>query len=471
MNRQALISAARQIHLSGRLADAAVLYERILSKYPADVDALYGRAMVHAQGGQLAEAENMLTAALVQQPAFAEGWRARGLVLQHLGRPAEAMACYNFSLMLAPEFADARRARELLLREIRGAPAVQSPPVQVLQTAEQWNENGSRLAATGLLDEALASFERAISLAPGNAEVLCNKATVLFEKGLPQESLAIFDTVMRVDPDCALAWNNRGNALLLLGRRDEAIASYERALDIQPDLVEAAENRELALFMAGRNRRSPANYVRALFDQFAGHYDRAMIDALAYRAHLHIRDLTARHLRSSAPAILDLGCGTGLLGKALKEVVPIGRLDGVDISPRMIAAAKESGAYDGLVLGDIETVLAESGPCYDAILASDTLNYFGDLSGIFGAVSNRLKAGGLFIFTAERFDGEGWQQTPVRRFQHSRQYIRTEAARAALEVVETGDCTLRLEQGNPVAGFAFVLGSPSFGRATPATEN
>lgn len=434
-----------------------MLYERILSKHPADGDALYGLAMVHAQSGRLRSAEDMLTTALAKRPTFAEGWRAKGLVLQHLGRPADAIGCYDISLMLAPEFAAARLARELLLRQIRAAPPAQTPVDEVPQTADQWNENGTRLAAAGRLDEALSSFEHAISLAPENVEALCNKATVLFEKGLPDEAAAIFDHVIGLDRGCALAWNNRGNALLSLGRRDEAVASYERALAIQPNLVEAAENRELALFMSGSNRRSPPNYLRALFDEFAGHYDRAMIKGLQYRAHLHIRDLAAKHLRLSAPSVLDLGCGTGLLGKALKEVLQIGRLDGVDISPRMIAAAKDRGLYDGLMLGDIETVLAESGPPYDAILASDALNYFGDLSAVFAGVFSRLKAGGTFAFTTENFDGSGWQQTPVRRFRHSQQYVRAEAARFGFKIVESRTCTLRLEQDNPVAGGAFVL--------------
>lgn len=461
MNRQALIASARQIHLSGRLSEAAAVYARILSKYPADADALYGLAMVHAQSGRLAKAEEMLTVALAQQPEFAEGWRAKGLVLQHLGRPTDAMACYDISLMLAPEFAAARRAREFLLREIRSASSVQNLVGQVPQTAHQWNENGSRLAAAGHIDEALASFERAISLAPENVEALCNNATVLFAKGLSQEALAVFDHVIGMDPDCALAWNNRGNALLSLGRRDEAIASYGRALEIQPNLVEAAENRELALFISGRNRRSPPNYLRALFDEFAGHYDRAMIEGLEYSAHLLIRDLAVKHLRSRAPSVLDLGCGTGLVGKALKEVLQIERLEGVDISPRMIAAAKDRGLYDNLMLGDIETVLAESGPPYDAILASDALNYFGDLSGVFAAASRRLKPDGVLIFTTERFDGEDWEQTPVRRFRHSRQYVYMEAARMNSEVAEVREWTLRLESGVPVAGFGFVLHKPS----------
>ncbi|NKC14803.1 MAG: methyltransferase domain-containing protein [Gammaproteobacteria bacterium] len=56
-------------------------------------------------------------------------------------------------------------------------------------------------------------------------------------------------------------------------------------------------------------------------------------------------------LRYSSP-ILDAGCGTGLIGKALhnKNFVLI---DGFDLSARMASKAQESGAYRQ-VLGDID---------------------------------------------------------------------------------------------------------------------
>ena len=50
-----------------------------------------------------------------------------------------------------------------------------------------------------------------------------------------------------------------------------------------------AENRDLALLELKRLTRCPPGYLRGLFDEFSSDYDQMMLDALGYRAHLHLR--------------------------------------------------------------------------------------------------------------------------------------------------------------------------------------
>jgi predicted TPR repeat methyltransferase len=152
---------------------------------------------------------------------------------------------------------------------------------------------------------------------------------------------------------------------------------------------------------------------------------------------------------------LDLGCGTGLSGAAFKDLA--GRLDGVDLSPKMIEAARRRAIYDGLRVGDIETVLAEAGPNYDVVLAADTLVYLGDLAPVLAGVRGRLKQRGFFFFTLEKAAGETYELGPKRRYRHAQAYIRQEAARAGLEVMGLLDCSPRDEAKTPVAGFAVAL--------------
>ena len=75
----------------------------------------------------------------------------------------------------------------------------------------------------------------------------------------------------------------------------------------------------------------------------------------------------------SGRRILDLGTGTGLVGEVFRDIARGGRLDGVDIAPRMIEAARRRGIYDDLILVDLETMLHETGAAYDLILAADTM--------------------------------------------------------------------------------------------------
>jgi predicted TPR repeat methyltransferase len=200
--------------------------------------------------------------------------------------------------------------------------------------------------------------------------------------------------------------------------------------------------------------RSPAPYVRHLFDQFAQDYDRRMLDDLSYCAHRTLRAL-ADMVNAAGPGtldILDLGCGTGLTGGAFKDVSR--RLDGVDLSPRMIRCARARGIYDTLSIGDAEDLGAKKRPVYDLIVSADTLVYLGDLRAVFHGAHRRLRSGGFFLFTAERRNEPGYGLGPKRRYAHSESYLREQAERAGFDVMGLLDCSPRHDAGVPVAGIA-----------------
>jgi predicted TPR repeat methyltransferase len=155
--------------------------------------------------------------------------------------------------------------------------------------------------------------------------------------------------------------------------------------------------------------------------------------------------------------ILDIGCGTGLVGVAFKDLTQGGRLDGIDIAPRMIEAARARGIYNDLIVGDLETVLAAPGVSYDLIVSADTMTYFGELAPAFSGVANRLEPGGFYLFASEAKTGNGWEKTKVHRYRHSEAYLREAAGRAGLEFVHLAHCTLRREENEPVQGFAVAL--------------
>jgi predicted TPR repeat methyltransferase len=225
-----------------------------------------------------------------------------------------------------------------------------------------------------------------------------------------------------------------------------------RALENSP-AVEALAAEAEAIKSAPR---SDAGYVRHLFDQFSADYDARMIGNLSYAGPQILLDLATLvvPLRDDM-AILDLGCGTGLAGVAFQPFA--GRLDGVDLSPAMIAKAQARGIYDDLMVADLESALAAPGPAYDLILAADTVVYLGDLTRAFAGVRNRLAQDGYFLFTTEAKPGEGFELGPKRRWRHSEAYIRATAAAAGLSVTGLVAATPRREANQPVEGFAVAL--------------
>jgi len=156
--------------------------------------------------------------------------------------------------------------------------------------------------------------------------------------------------------------------------------------------------------------------------------------------------------------VLDLGCGTGLCGAAFRKRAS--RLDGIDLSPAMLAKARERDIYDHLEVADLEAALAAPGPRYDLILAADTLVYLGDLAPALAGVARRLRPQGYFLFTTEAKDGVGFELGPKRRWRHSQAYIREQAAKAGLSIAGLVAASPRTEANRPVPGFAAALAVP-----------
>lgn len=393
-----LLEEAHNLDAAGRRAEAALIYGDLLAG-PRQVEALKALGRISFENGDLEAAQYFLGEALKFAPDFVEGHHLRGVALMRLGRNAAALDC----------------------------------------------------------------LERAVALGTQSKEAILNHATLLLEMKRPNEALGGFDRLLSLDPDNAVGWNNRGNALAALSRLEEAVAAYDRALALDPGMEPARQNRFYALLTLRRVDRISDFAVRVAFDTAAPRYDEMVLQELGYRGHLHLKALAQRVLGPLVPPwrILDLGCGTGLAGECFKDAAKGGQLDGVDISPVMIAEARKREIYDQLIVADIETFLAMPGAAYRLILSADALVYLGDLEATFLGVAGRLEQEGAFLFTCETKQGEGWELTQANRFRHSEAYLRTEAGRAGLTWLDLMPCTLRTERGEPVSGFAIALAKPA----------
>lgn len=86
---------------------------------------------------------------------------------------------------------------------------------------------------------------------------------------------------------------------------------------------------------------------RALYDAWAEKYDASLSADYDYVYPLKIADLFERE--GGVGPILDIGCGTGLVGAAL-HTRPV---DGLDISSGMLEAARAKGIYRNLIEADL----------------------------------------------------------------------------------------------------------------------
>lgn len=434
--------------------DAAIAaFDKAIEIKPDFMEAYANRATALSEMGRFEDALAAFDQLLAMEPNHALTWNNRGNALIALKRIDEAIKSYDMALALMPDLPEAIGNRRQALHALRGTNS---------SVADTAYTKGVLLMREGRFHEAVTAFDEAIAIRPHFVDALSNRATSLSELKRHDEALQGFDAALAIDAEHAISWNNRANALVAMKRFEEAVDNYERALQLAPTFLEARDNRQNALFELKRGKRCPPAFMRGLFDDFSSHYDETMLEKLQYRAHLHLRTLAERVLPRLTPPwrILDLGCGTGLVGDAFKDLAAGGHLAGLDIAPRMIDAARARGLYDELILGDLETVLHAPGPAYELILAADTMIYLGDLAPAFSGVAKRLESDGFYIFAVESAaDGE-WHQTPANRFRHCTAYIKAEAERAGLVFVDAMDCTLRFEASTPVAGLAVALQKP-----------
>jgi predicted TPR repeat methyltransferase len=213
----------------------------------------------------------------------------------------------------------------------------------------------------------------------------------------------------------------------------------------------------LALMGQGDAPRAlPQAYVARLFDDYAPRFDKHLTKNLGYRAPALIAEaLSAVASGRRFASALDLGCGTGLMGEALRDRVD--HLVGVDLSGAMIAKARERGLYDRLAVGDAAALMRERQGIFDLIVAADSLVYVGDLAPLFAAVGTTLTADGLFAFSVETYKGDGFKLEPTMRFAHSRSYIEATAREAGFVSLLIQSASTRREAGANAPGLICVF--------------
>ena len=97
-----------------------------------------------------------------------------------------------------------------------------------------------------------------------DVNALFNHAIACGQRHQWNDALASYERILRLAPDHALAWNNRANVLQLYARWDESLASYDHALRIRPDYVDAVYNRATVLHRLRRWDEALAGYEKAL---------------------------------------------------------------------------------------------------------------------------------------------------------------------------------------------------------------
>jgi len=260
-------------------------------------------------------------------------------------------------------------------------------------------------------------------------------------------------------PGFASAWFTLGKIRERLGESEAAIAAFRKAQVADPDDRHGASLR-LILLGAEPVSSMPPAYVRALFDQYAPKFEAALVDDLGYRGPaLLFKAVLSARAAIRKPALfkraIDLGCGTGLTATAFAAQVD--EFTGIDLSPRMIERARDTGLYAEVEVAEmVEGLRSKPDASVDLILAADAVVYLSDLAPLLSEARRVLAPGGLLAFTAETHGDDGVILGEGLRYAHGAGYLRASVEACGLALSRCEDLSARNEDNAPVPGLVVV---------------
>ncbi|MGE0287586.1 MAG: tetratricopeptide repeat protein [Bradyrhizobium sp.] len=434
------------------------------SRNPRDIAAL-GEHYQH--NGQTRKAEEAYREAIARDPSCVEAVNNLGQILQERGRISEATAQFI-------------RARELRPDDVRIA----------INLARAF-------AAQNRFHDAAALFRQAVSLDPRFAEARFGLALALSDLGEHAQAEPYYRQALQIDPTNPTVRIYLGLTLAAQGKIADAHAQAEilaqavtapgfpcKAFGILlsrigcPDdartcfeahlLRHPGDADEVAMLLAAVGgalpERASDRQLAKIYTARADQWDHGAAGAIGYQGHRLVAAALEELGVAHAGTVIDLGCGTGLVGELLRTKCD--RLIGIDLSEPMLAQARQKKIYDELDRADLlEWLRRREGP-YDIIVSAATLIHFGDLNAVFAAAAKCLHPDGRFAFTLFPNDDhpdavavaslDGLGQTGC--FRHGTDHVTQTAAANGLAVELMRRAPHEYGNGSPIEGLVVVLG-------------
>lgn len=458
MNQEQLLQKALRLLSQGKLSMARAICRKLIHSNPQDFNSvhLYGVALLK-DGEPVAACEQLETAS---QLKAADKFRAQAFsnlsqARLQTGDQVAAMNAINQALRLFPDNAPFLLNRANLHERQQQWQQMQLDLQKALQLEPQLTDAKISMAVClrqqGKAQQALTLLS-AISDSQRDFDWLQEWALNLCLCGQSDSLLQFIDSIA-LDADSRF---ELAHYVSEAGACDAGIQLYHKGLELRPDDEPA---RYLLAAQAGqRQSRAPAAYISGLYDRHADEFEQRLLGRLGYDAPDRLASLLPNWLPGLPARILDLGCGTGLLGQALRQQFETAEITGVDLSQQMLQQARNKGCYQRLICDDILGFEPDSP--FDLITASDVLIYLGDLKPLFIRLPHWLNDGGTFACTLELGEQLTPELTPSGRFRHSEAYLQQLAETQGLELLLSAGIPLRKEHGKMLQGQILLFRKP-----------
>lgn len=303
---------------------------------------------------------------------------------------------------------------------------------------------------------ALLYFKKVIALNKQCYVCYYNIANIYNIQNKFELSLFYLQKAIKIDPDFYDALFSMAQCYRKMNNEPKMLEYLHKTIQKNPKHPGA--NHLLASSNNETSSKYSAEYAEDLFDRYADHFENHLVNFLQYKVPSIIKEKLQSLHPSRDSKVLDLGCGTGLLGKAIVDLFP--NIVGVDISTNMIEETRKKKIYTTLYINDIHDFLVENTKKFDLILAADVFIYIGDLHAIFSSIRGSLESKGYFVFTIElstQNNTSDHQLAKSGRFSHTLEYIEFLCKKVGFDIVDKEEIVLRQEKDTGQKGIVFTL--------------
>ena len=112
----------------------------------------------------------------------------------------------------------------------------------------------------------------------------------------------------------------------------------------------------------------------SLYRDWAGAYEADMVEPLGYVGPRRVAEIAGARMGDCDRRLLDVGCGTGLVGTHLAEL-GVTNIDGLDFSQEMLDVARGKSCYRNLIKADLTQPLDIPSHSYDGFVSCGTFTH------------------------------------------------------------------------------------------------
>ena len=369
---------------------------------------------------------------------------------------------------------------------------------------EAINQFGLMLLETGKFDEAIISFAEAVRLKPNDIWYYLHLAEAFQRSGKFNSAIEIVEMLIEKDPKKANLYWSLVSLYGLIKSADQLVGTIDRAKTNGIANAEIYRHGALQLFNLDESEkakklltigieqfpedpilmhmveqaskklpeRTPISFIQTKYQPIASEFESRLVTdyhrvpGLVRQAILQLRPKLdpSRAMPHRLSAVLDLGCGTGLLGLMINDLTTY--IKGIDLSIPMLQIAQVKQVYREIEVIDIAEVIKSDLRLYEGIMAGSSIRYFGKLDDLISGIFKRTLPKGFCIFDLEAGDLDksksvtDYSLLPEGHFQHSRAYIEKCLIAAGFEIISISEEALYMRNDKQVFGYLVMAIRP-----------